>query len=321
MSAYHFHAQIVSRAKGHSAVAGAAYRTGLDLFDERTQERKDYSRRSGVEWVGQFIPHDAPGWAQDVGQFWNKVEASENRKDAQLAREFVVAFPHELDAAIRRRMVTDFMRDNFTRNGIAGTVAIHEPDRHGDQRNHHAHIMLAMRRIGAQGFSATKDRDHNRPEHLEQWREQWAELGARQLERAGHHTEAARWRHGHKTLERQQQEAEKRGDIEHAQRCDKAPSQHRGKIGDEMQKRGKVSGRTEKRQRDREELQRLHREKLKIEAEMREEEQRQQQAARGALWVAWWRAAQIQIKRAREEEQQKKAAAFITKLKRHPLPP
>lgn len=316
MAVYHFHAQIVSRGKGHSAIAGVAYRTGLDLYDERTQERKDYSRRSGVEWFGQFSPKDAPEWAQDIEQFWNKAEAVENRKDAQLAREFDLSFPHELDAETRRRMITDFVRDTFTRNGIAATVAIHSPDRHGDQRNYHAHVMLALRRIDEHGFSATKDREHNKPEHLEAWREKWAKIGARQLERAGYETEAVRWSHGHKTLEHQRIIALERGDFEFAEQCNRAPSEHRGAAAEEMQKRGAESDRIreleerkEQRARDERERQRLEQKRqdieraleiaeaqaIKMEFERSQQPEPAQPYQMTEIGTAWWKASRAKL--------------------------
>ena len=38
MAIYHFNTRTHSRAKGHSAVAAAAYRSGQVLYDERTGE-------------------------------------------------------------------------------------------------------------------------------------------------------------------------------------------------------------------------------------------------------------------------------------------
>ena len=48
------------------------------------------------------------------------------------------------------------------------------PRKGGDERNHHAHIMLTTRSIGADGFEG-KDRSWNSKELLEEWRESWAD--------------------------------------------------------------------------------------------------------------------------------------------------
>jgi hypothetical protein len=45
--------------------------------------------------------------------------------------------------------------------------------------------MLTMREMGPDGLAAKKNRDWNKPELLEKWREQWAVAANRALERAG----------------------------------------------------------------------------------------------------------------------------------------
>ncbi len=56
-------------------------------------------------------------------------------------------------------------------------------DENGDQRNHHAHVMLTMRKIDGEGFGK-KDRSWNATELLERWREKWADHQNRALEKA-----------------------------------------------------------------------------------------------------------------------------------------
>ena len=62
---YHFNAQMVSRSTGASAVAGAAYRSGECLTDERTGEQHDYRQRDDLDGAEILAPRDAPAWAQD----------------------------------------------------------------------------------------------------------------------------------------------------------------------------------------------------------------------------------------------------------------
>ena len=49
MAIYHLSVKIHSRSTGASAVAAAAYRSGMTLVDARTGEEHDYSRRSDIE--------------------------------------------------------------------------------------------------------------------------------------------------------------------------------------------------------------------------------------------------------------------------------
>jgi len=48
MAIYHLSARIVSRAKGQSAVAKAAYNSRSQLQDERSGQTYDYRRKGGI---------------------------------------------------------------------------------------------------------------------------------------------------------------------------------------------------------------------------------------------------------------------------------
>jgi hypothetical protein len=174
MAIYHFPTRNVSRSSGRSAVAAAAYRAGIVLEDERTGRTHDYSRKVGVVSAEIMAPAHAPAWMQDRERLWNAVEQAESRKDARTAREFIAALPHELDKFERQTLVRRFVAEQFVSQSMVADVSIHHPDRHGDQRNHHAHILLTTRRVEGDGFSATKAREWNSEGQLIAWREAWA---------------------------------------------------------------------------------------------------------------------------------------------------
>jgi len=234
----------MSRSTGKSSVAKAAYITGGKLADERTGKLHDYTRRGGVETVLHAQLKDAPEWSRDVAQSWNAVEAAETRKNSQTAKVIDgLAFPHGIDAEARKRMLTDFMREQFGRKGLLWTASIHAPDKDGDQRNYHAHVMWSERPLTAQGFAKNKDRSatafETREAALVAMRERWAALSAKQLERAGLPLEAERWRHGHLTLKEQEQLARARGDMEFAERvADREPTKHLGRATVALERKG-----------------------------------------------------------------------------------
>lgn len=176
-------AQVIGRSAGRSSVAAAAYRAGTRLTDARTGEIHDFTKRAGVRESFILAPAEAPAWMRDRTTLWNGVEAAEKRKDAQLARELVVALPHELDAAARRKLLVDFVQAEFVSEGMVADVAVHAPDRQGDQRNEHAHIMLTMRRIEGDGFGKKAIKWNSR-ELLEQWKNHWADRVNVALEQA-----------------------------------------------------------------------------------------------------------------------------------------
>ena len=201
MAIYHLRATMISRSAGRSATAAAAYRVGERIEDHRTGLTFDYRARSGVDHVETLAPANAPAWVQDRAALWNAVEAAETRKNSQVAREIRVALPAELDHGQRVELVRDFCQRQFVDRGMVADIALHAPGREGDERNHHAHILLTTREVGPEGFGE-KNRDWNAVEMLEEWREAWARDSNRALERCGHDE-----RIDHRTLEAQRIEA------------------------------------------------------------------------------------------------------------------
>ena len=147
MADYRFSAKAISRGKGQSSVASAAYRSASRLIDGRTGEIHDYTRKQGVTHSEIIVPEGTPEWMADRSQLWNAVEVVETRKNSQLAREIQLSLPHELTDDQRTELVRDFVQGQFVNQGMIADVAIHAPDRDGDQRNHHAHVMLTMREL------------------------------------------------------------------------------------------------------------------------------------------------------------------------------
>ena len=201
MAIYHLRASMISRSAGRSATGAAAYRSGELIHDARTGLDFDYRARSGVEHVEILAPAHAPAWVHDRAALWNRVEAAETRKNSQLAREIRVALPAELSHEARVALVRDFCQRSFVDRGMVADIALHAPGLTGDERNHHAHILLTTREIGAEGFT-TKNRDWNAVAVLEDWREAWAQEANAALERSGHAL-----RIDHRTLEAQRAEA------------------------------------------------------------------------------------------------------------------
>lgn len=192
---------MISRSQGRSATAAIAYRVAERIEDRRTGLTFDYAKRGGVDHTETLAPDHAPDWVFDRSELWNRVEEAETRKNSQVAREVRVALPAELTHAQRVELVRDFAQEQFVDRGMIADIALHAPGRDGDDRNHHAHILLTTREIGPEGFT-TKNRDWNKVELLEGWREAWARDANLALERAG-----IEERIDHRTLEAQRDEA------------------------------------------------------------------------------------------------------------------
>lgn len=201
MAIYHLRATMISRSAGRSATAASAYRVAERIEDRRTGLTFDYAARGGVDHTEILAPDHAPDWVHDRSELWNRVEESETRKNSQVAREVRVALPDELTHAQRVALVRDYAQAQFVDRGMVADIALHAPGRTGDERNHHAHILLTTREIDAEGFT-TKNRDWNKVEVLEGWREAWARDSNAALERAGIED-----RVDHRTLTAQRDEA------------------------------------------------------------------------------------------------------------------
>ncbi|EST10241.1 MobQ family relaxase [Sporolactobacillus laevolacticus] len=179
MAIYHFSASLISRGKGQSAIAAAAYRSGDKLEDDRYGETKFYKRDVRPETM-ILAPNNAPDWVHNRQKLWNAVEQSETRKNSQLAREFNVALPKELSADEQHQLIKDYVQNEFVDKGMIADVAIHRDD----PENPHAHVMLTTREIDENGFTK-KNRDWNSKDLLQEWREHWSEHANHALERAG----------------------------------------------------------------------------------------------------------------------------------------
>ena len=105
MAIYHLSAKVISRGKGKSATAAAAYRAGEKITDSLTGLTFDYSQRKGVYATEIIAPDHAPNWVNDRSQLWNKVELFETRRNSRLAREFDIALPVELRHDQKRELV------------------------------------------------------------------------------------------------------------------------------------------------------------------------------------------------------------------------
>lgn len=210
-----------------NVVAAAAYRAGARLVERGIKEGRihDYSRKRGVAHAEVLAPVGAADWLSDRQQLWAHVEAMEKRVDAQLAREVDMALPHELTRDQRIDLVREYVLEHFVSQGMVADLALHEPvaERGDDPRNHHAHVMLTLRRATSQGLDPVKTRAWNAREQLGVWRTAWEAHVNSALERHGHNV-----RIDHRTLASQAEEARARGRHGDAEILSRAPELHVG---------------------------------------------------------------------------------------------
>ncbi|TPN57392.1 MULTISPECIES: Ti-type conjugative transfer relaxase TraA [unclassified Mesorhizobium] len=180
MAIYHLHVKVIGRKAGSSSVASAAYRSASRLRDERIERSHDFSAKRGVVHSEVMLPEDAPEAWRDRERLWNDVEAFEVRKDAQLAREVEFSLPRELSQAQGIELARDFVQVEFVSRGMVADLNVHWDRAEDGSPKPHAHVMLTMRSVDANGFGA-KVRDWNATQMVERWRERWAELANERL--------------------------------------------------------------------------------------------------------------------------------------------
>jgi len=173
----------------------------------------------GYQWISQFLANDLVCCDTVIEPFAREILA-------QLAMNLDIALPHEQTHEQNRRLMQDFVREQFQRKGYAAHFAIHPPDREGDERNIHAHVLVTLRKIDENGFARTKaeqqERYRNRGEFVEGLRESWERLANRHLERNGYEARIDR-----RSLQEQGIERE--------------PEQHRGPAVTAMERDGNVT--------------------------------------------------------------------------------
>ncbi len=235
MAIFHMSAQTITRSKGHSSVAAAAYRHGEKLTDEHTGEIHDYSKKKGVSDSVILIPEGADRNFLKPEYLWNTIEKSEKRKDAQLAREFNIALPVEMTDEQKKTLAIDFCNENFIKNGMIADIAFHKLD----SENPHFHVMLTTRSLTPDGSGfGQKVREWNSKEQLEGWRKSWADTANEHMQRAGIDA-----RIDHRSLKDQKAELDALPSPTTEQQAqaislDRPPTIHRGHSGNpERQKR------------------------------------------------------------------------------------
>lgn len=147
MSIFHCSIKIIRRSVGRSAVAAAAYRAGVKLYDEETGLLHDFTNKNGVIMSEIVLPPNAPEIFKDRQTLWNEVERIESRSDAQFAREFEFALPVEMTLEQWKECIKTYVMKNFVSKGMIVDWAIHDKK----DGNPHVHIMVTLRGLNEQG--------------------------------------------------------------------------------------------------------------------------------------------------------------------------
>lgn len=242
MAIYHLSIKIISRGKGKSTVAAAAYRAGETITNEYDGIIHDYTRKSGIVHTEILLPEHAPKEYADRSILWNAVEQIEKNKNSQLAREIELALPVELSREQNIFLVCEYVKRNFVEAGMCADVCVHDKD----DGNPHAHILLTLRPFEQDGSWGTKSRkEYLLDKHGERIRLKSGEFKTRKIDMMdwNEQTKAGEWRAAwavavNAALERQGLEER----VDHRsflrQGKEEIPTVHLGMIATQMERRG-----------------------------------------------------------------------------------
>ena len=155
MAIFHCQIKIISRGKGKTATAAAAYRSGTKIVDDEFRKTHDYTRKGGVAFSEILLCVNAPSKYSDRQILWNEVQKIEKQKNAQLCREVEVALPIEFSRNEQIEVIREYIKKNFTDKGMIADWSLHDKS----DGNPHAHILLTMRPLKPNGEWETKRKD------------------------------------------------------------------------------------------------------------------------------------------------------------------
>ena len=155
LAIFHCQIKIISRGKGKTATAAAAYRSGTKIVDDEFGETHDYTRKGGVAFSEILLCANAPSTYSDRQTLWNEVQKIEKQKNAQLCREVEVALPIEFSRDEQIEVVREYIKKNFIDKGMIADWSLHDKS----DGNPHAHILLTMRPLKPNGEWGAKRKD------------------------------------------------------------------------------------------------------------------------------------------------------------------
>lgn len=248
MAIFHLSVKVISRGKGKSAVGAAAYRSGEKIENEYDGVVHDYTRKRGIIHTQILLPPQAPVEYYNRSVLWNAVEKVERAKNSQLARDIEISLPRELPFSRQKQLVIGFVSQTFVKEGMCADICFHDKL----DGNPHAHIMLTMRPINADGSWGQKQKkvyaldengnkiydkkkrqykcktvpttDWNESYKCEQWRSAWAEYVNNYLRIDG-----IKERVDHRSYQRQG--------------IEQIPTIHLGPVASQMERKGRISER------------------------------------------------------------------------------
>lgn len=186
----------------HGAGGRAAYLSADKVVNNDLAMVTDYIGKFGVEHSELVLPG---GGTTDREKFWNSVDAHKTQSpNATVARDLIVAFPHEFSLDERKSSAKELATWIAERYHVAVDYGLHLPEtqKGSSEKNFHGHFLISERTVSPTGELGKVQRELNqmvcqqidekrgrmerKPTAAKEIRLAWERIANDTLERGGH---------------------------------------------------------------------------------------------------------------------------------------
>ena len=245
MAIFSFMMKTLSRSGGRSSVAAVAYVQALTMKNPRDGLVHSYrGKQRGV----LYSINQGRGFSFQPEKLWPMIELQHKRRDAVLAREIIVALPHELGLQSNVQLLGRLVQELCDTHGVAVSAALHAPSAEGDERNVHAHLIYTSIDVSSVGgelrlgkkvveLDAVAMQRSKQPIPADVWRQRWQTLVNEALVADGVTAQV-----DCRSLADQRADAIERGDERAAEQLNRLPDVHLGPVASGYERRtGRMS--------------------------------------------------------------------------------
>ena len=156
MAIFHQLFSVITRGTHTCTIATAAYRSGthLTIKDKNGVTYDfDYTKKPGIAFRKISGPQGTPEWVFNRQSFWEYVENQDHSSNLDMAVEFTLSVPEELETEQQIAMSEDFINNSFTKRGIITDSSIHNDH----ANNPHLHILLPVKNLDGSDIKVDVD--------------------------------------------------------------------------------------------------------------------------------------------------------------------
>ena len=146
MACPHFVYNNLSKSKGNSIIAKAAYISRSKIYDELEHKNK-YAHASNADHVEttMLLPDGAPAPYSNPARIWNDLNKIESDR---FGKNMLLALPNELSKEQNIELAKYYLYQNFVSKGYPVQLSVHgKKDANGEYHNLHAHALIADRQL------------------------------------------------------------------------------------------------------------------------------------------------------------------------------